>query len=252
MNYAILLAGGSGIRAGGGIPKQFREVLGKPVVAYTLEALQTHPEIEAIIVGCHQDWEDYLRKIIVENQFTKVKWITTGGDTFQQTVINCVQKLDGVISDDDTVVVQYGACPFVKPEIISDGIRVAHEKGMSFAASPLFHLMGTHDGDRSLNYIDHDKMISVASPQSYRFGYIKEIYAEGERRGLLDKVDPHTTSLMCALGYPLYQSYSDQTNIKITIEEDFDLLEAWLLLKEKRAKEADEKAQKSRTLMNQQ
>jgi len=237
MNYGVILAGGSGVRAGGGIPKQFREVMGKPVVAYTIEAYQRHPEIEALIIGCHKDWQDFLKKIIDENQFTKVKWIATGGDTFQETVMNCVDALDGVISDEDTVVVQYGACPFVKPEIISDGIRVAHEKGMSFAASPLFHLMGTNDGDKSLNFVDHDKMISVASPQSYRFGYIKQIYEEGKKQDLLDKVDPHTTSLMCALGYPLYQSYSDQTNIKITIEEDFDLLEAWLLLKEKRARE---------------
>ena len=237
MNYGIILAGGSGIRAGGGTPKQFREVLGKPVVAYTIEAYQRHPEIEAIIIGCHEDWLEYLQKVIDENNFTKVKWIVVGGDTFQQTVINCVEALDGKIKNDDYVVVQYGACPFVKQEIITDGIRVAHEKGMSFAASPLFHLMGTHDGDKSLTYINHDEVISVASPQSYRYGYIKEIYEEGRKRNLLDKVDPHTTSLMQAMGYPLYQSYSDQTNIKITIDEDFDLLEAWLLLKEKRIKE---------------
>ena len=238
MNYALILAGGSGIRAGGGTPKQFREVLGKPVVYYTIEAYQNHPEIDAILVGCHADWLDYLKELIDKSGFTKVKWISVGGDTFQKTVMNAVSHLDGKIGDDDIVAVQYGACPFVKAEIISDGLRVAHEKGMSFAASPCFHLMGTNDGDESRTYIDHDKCVQVASPQSYRFGYIKEIYAEGEKRGLLETVDPHTTSLMCALGLPLYQSYSDQTNIKITIEEDFDLLEAWLLLREKRAKEA--------------
>ncbi len=236
MAYAIILAGGSGERAGGGTPKQFKQVLGKPVVAYTIENFQKHPEIEAIMIGCHKQWQDYLKKVVEENNFTKVKWIVDGGDTFQETVINCKNAMAEIANDDDIVAVQYSACPFTKQIMITDGLRVAREKGMSFAAIPYYHLMGTRDeGGVSNNYVNRLDYVQVSSPQTYRFGYLKQIYVDGEKQGLLDKVDPHTTSLMAALGYPMYESYSDQTNVKITTIEDLALLEGWLLMKQRRA-----------------
>lgn len=237
MAYAIILAGGTGERAGGGTPKQFKAVLGKPVVAYTIENFQKHPEIEAIMIGCHKEWQDYLKKVIAENGFSKVKWIVDGGDTFQETVMNCKDAIADKISKDDIVVVQYSACPFTKQIMITDSIRVAEEKGMAFAAIPYYHLMGTRDeGGISKQYVNRLDYVQVSSPQTYRFGYLQEIYEEGERQGLLDKVDPHTTSLMSALGLPMYESYSDQTNVKITTIEDLALLEGWLLMKERREK----------------
>lgn len=237
MAYAIILAGGSGERAGGGVPKQFKKVLGKPVVAYTLENFQKHPEIEAIMVGCHKEWINYLKEIVDTYSFTKVKWIVDGGDTFQETVMNCKNAMMDKIGDDDIVSIQYSACPFTKQIMITDGIRVAKEKDMAFAAIPYYHLMGTRDeGGISKQYVNRLDYVQVSSPQTYRFGYLKKIYEEGEKQGLLDKVDPHTTSLMSALGYPLYESYSDQTNVKITTIEDLALLEGWVLMKERRAK----------------
>ena len=218
MNYAVILAGGSGERAGGGTPKQFREVLGKPVIAYTLQIFEDHPEIDGIMVGCHVKYYDYLQQIIQKYNITKVKWIVDGGNTFSETVMSCVNGLDGKINDDDLAVVHYSACPFTKPEIVSDCIRLAKEKKMAFAGTP---------------YRDRLNYIQVASPQTYHYGYLKHIYEEGKRQDLLDKVDPHTTSLMSALGYPMYASYSDQSNLKITTEEDFELFEGWVMVRKK-------------------
>ena len=55
MNVAIILAGGKGVRMGLDIPKQFAEVLGKPVIAYTLDIFQQHQEIDAIEIVCARD-----------------------------------------------------------------------------------------------------------------------------------------------------------------------------------------------------
>ena len=78
MNYLILLAGGIGNRLGAGIPKQFVEVLGKPVIAYTMQKYQEHPEIDGIELVCVDGFQDELKKIAEDNQITKVIKIVKG------------------------------------------------------------------------------------------------------------------------------------------------------------------------------
>ena len=64
MNTAIILAGGVGSRVGANVPKQFIGVMGKPVLVYTMEIYQQHPEIDAIEVVCHAKYVDYLRELV--------------------------------------------------------------------------------------------------------------------------------------------------------------------------------------------
>lgn len=237
MNYCVILAGGSGTRVGGNCPKQFIEVLGKPVLVYTLEIFQRNENIDAIEIGCNSDWIDYCNDLVKKYNITKVKWIVNGGKTFQGTVINCINNLKDKINDEDYVLIQYGAAPFTKQVIINDSIKVAHEKGMSFAATPCYQLMGTNNDDKSLEWVDRDKHIEVTCPQTFRFDYLLKIYNEARSKDLLNKIEPHTTSLMYALGYPLYKSYSDQTNIKITTKEDLELFEGWVMMNQKRIRE---------------
>ena len=134
MNIPIILAGGVGSRLGADKPKQFIEVLGKPVLVYTIEAFQNHPEIDAIEVVCIESHIDYLKELIKEYNLDKVKWITKGGKDFQHSVINGVNNLKDKIDDEDIVLVHYGASPFVSEDIISDAIRVCKEKGNSSPA----------------------------------------------------------------------------------------------------------------------
>ena len=107
MNVPIILAGGVGSRVGADRPKQFIEVLGKPILVYTIEAFQNHPEIDAIEVVCIESHMDYLRELVEEYNLDKVKWITKGGVDFQHSVINGVNNLKGKLDDDDIVLVHY-------------------------------------------------------------------------------------------------------------------------------------------------
>lgn len=110
-NYAIILAGGVGSRVGADRPKQFVEILGKPVLAYTIEAYQNHPEIDGIEVVCVKSHVDYLKEMVNKYNYNKVKWICLGGATFQDSVYNGVQNLDGEINGRDVVMIHYGAAP---------------------------------------------------------------------------------------------------------------------------------------------
>ena len=108
MNVAIILAGGTGTRIGASVPKQFIEIEGKPILAYTLEVFQKDSNIDAIEIVCHSDWSDHTKKISDDYGITKTKWITTGGNTFQESTMKCIFNLKGKLEDDDIVVISFG------------------------------------------------------------------------------------------------------------------------------------------------
>ena len=108
MNIAVILAGGTGTRVGANIPKQFIEVLGKPILAYTLEDFQLNSEIDAIEIVCHKDWMDEVRRICDEYSISKLRWLTIGGAIFQESTLNGVYNLKDKISPDDIVVISFG------------------------------------------------------------------------------------------------------------------------------------------------
>lgn len=235
MNVAIILAGGVGSRVGADMPKQFVEVLGKPILAYTIESYDRHEEIDAIEVVCVTSYMDYLKEIVKQYNFSKVRWITEGGLTFQESVIKGVNHLKGKINDDDIVLIHYGASPFVTEDIITDGISVCRKKGNCTSVTPCYLLMGSNDdGQKSTQWVDRDKLVQLNCPQCFKFQYVRELYEQAEQQGLLDKVEPHTTSLMFLMGRTIYFSKGNQTNIKITTKEDIDLFEGYVRMKRAR------------------
>lgn len=237
MITAIILAGGVGSRVGAGRPKQFVEVLGKPILAYTIEIFQRNPQIDTIEVVCHKNWKEYLMDMIKKYDLNKVKWIADGGDTFQDSVMNGINNLKDKISLDDYVMIQYGAAPFTSDKIVDDVICVMKEKDSAVTATPCYQLLGSNDENAtSKTWVDRDKYIQIACPYGFRFSYLLDVYKRAEKKGLIDEVEPHTTSLMYALGDTLYQAYGDQTNIKITTKEDLDMFEGYVLMRKHRKK----------------
>ncbi|MBE6485732.1 MAG: 2-C-methyl-D-erythritol 4-phosphate cytidylyltransferase [Methanosphaera stadtmanae] len=236
MNIPIILAGGVGSRLGADRPKQFVDILGKPVLVYTIEAFQNHPEIDAIEVVCIESHIEYLKDLVEQYNLDKVKWITPGGEDFQHSVINGINNLKGKINDEDIVLVHYGASPFVTDDVISDAIRVCKEKGNSSPAMSSLLLLGSNDGDKSTTWIDRDKVVIFNAPQCFKFSYVTNLYDEAIEKGLIEKVEPHTTTLMYLMGEEIYFSKGNQINLKITTKEDLDLFEGYVLMKERRKK----------------
>ena len=231
MITAMILAGGVGARVGADCPKQFVEVLGKPILAYTIEIYQRNAKVDAIEVVCHNDWMVYLKDIVEKYHYSKVKWIVEGGTTFQESVINGKNFLKDKIDKEDVVMVHYGAAPFTSQRIIDDAIKVCLKNGSSVSCTPCFQLMGSNDENAtSLKWIDRDRQVQITCPQCYRYGYLLDIYERAEKAEILDRIEPHTTSLMYALGDTIYQSYRNQTNIKITTKEDIDLFRGYAML----------------------
>lgn len=238
MNVAIILAGGTGTRVGANIPKQFIEVLGKPILAYTLENFQNNSEIDAIEIVCHKDWVEDVKRICLKYGVDKFKWIIVGGDTFQESALNGVFNLQGKISYEDIVVISFGISPFTTKDIITDSIRVAKEHGNAISAEdlPLCTCIKDDESSTTQNLI-RETIKGFSNPWTFKFGELCEAYKEVSQRGILHELEPHTTSVYLALGKRLWFSKSSGYNFKITLKEDLDKFEGLLLLKEKREAE---------------
>ena len=231
MNIAIILAGGTGSRVGSMLPKQFIEVMGKPIIAYTLEKYQNNKNIDAIEIVSIESYIEYIKKMIQKYNFTKVKWITLGGSTYQQSAMNGIYNLQNKINGDDIVLIQFAVSPMITDEIIDDAIKVCRKYGNSVAADKIVMCTCIKDNDIcSSNPISRESIIGFNAPWCFKYDLVLSCYKEAEKRRILDKIEPHTTSVLFALGYKIYFSKSSPINIKITYKEDLDLFEGYLLL----------------------
>ena len=201
MNIAVILAGGVGSRVGAGMPKQFVKILGKPVIVYTIEAFQKHEDIDAIEVVCVKSHIDYMKELVDTYGLSKVKWITEGGADFQGSVLNGINNLQDKCSEDDIVLVHFGASPFVEGDIIADAVRVCKIKGNAISTTPFYLLSGVKDDDeKTTKWIDRDTIACMNSPHAFRYGYIRDIYKRAVETGVIKEVEPHTTTLMYKMG----------------------------------------------------
>ncbi len=87
MNVAMIIAGGSGQRMHQDIPKQFLNVYDKPVIVYTMEVFQLHPDIDKICVVCIEGWEEVLKAYARQFGITKLEWVEKIGSYLLRMVL---------------------------------------------------------------------------------------------------------------------------------------------------------------------
>lgn len=245
MNVALILAGGVGNRLGAKIPKQFIEVLGKPVLAYTIEAFEKHPEIDAVLVACVKPYINNIWEMKAKYGLSKLKWVTEGGDTFQGSVLNGIRYLEDKIDKNDIVLIHFGASPFITGDIITDCIKVCKEKGNAISTTDFYLLSGkkkeitpvSDPNNYTEEYINRDTVAIMNTPHAFKYEFVADMYKEAIRSGIIDTVEPHTTTLMYAMGKKIYFALGSQNNIKITRKEDLELFEGYVLEQQRKSQE---------------
>ena len=120
MNIALIIAGGSGSRMGQDIPKQFINVYDKPIIVYTLESFQKHPEIDAIEVVCIDGWHDVLWAYAKQFGIEKLKWVVSNGYTAQESIRNGLLGFRGQCNEDDIIIIHDGIRPIVDDFVLSE------------------------------------------------------------------------------------------------------------------------------------
>ena len=229
-NVALLIAGGSGNRMGQSIPKQFLTVNERPVIVYTLEAFQKHPEIDAIGVVCISGWETVLQAYANQFNITKLKYVIPGGKNGQESIRNGVYELEKHFAVDDIVLIHDAIRPMVSADIISDCIRVTREKGNAITVIPCAEAMlQTEDGLISSGSYPRDRLKRTQTPQGFSLGKICDLHRRALELGITNSVASCT--LMIEMGEQVYFSVGSEKNIKLTTVEDIDIFKALLMAK---------------------
>ena len=226
-NIAMLIAGGSGNRMHQDIPKQFLTVKERPVIIYTLEAFQNHPEIDTIAVVCISGWEQVLQAYAKQFNITKLKHVIPGGENGQTSIRNGVFELEKHFASDDIVLIHDAIRPMVSAEIISDNIRVAQKYGNAITVIPCAEaIMQTEDGMVSTGSYPRNRLKRTQTPQAFRIGEICDLHRRALEAGITNSVASCT--LMIEMGKQVYFSAGSEKNIKLTTVEDIDIFKALL------------------------
>ena len=229
-NIALIIAGGSGNRMHQDIPKQFITVNERPVIVYTLEAFEKHPEIDAIAVVCIEGWENVLWAYAKQFNISKLQYVVPGGKNGQDSIRNGVYELAKHFAPEDFVLIHDAIRPMVSSEIISDNIRVAREYGNAITVIPCAEaMMETDDGVVSIGSYPRDRLKRTQTPQAFRIGDICDLHKRALEAGITNSVASCT--LKIEMGEPVYFSAGSEKNIKLTTVEDIDIFKALLTAK---------------------
>ena len=229
-NIGLLIAGGSGNRMHQDIPKQFITVNERPVIVYTLEAFEKHPEIDAIAVVCIEGWEQVLWAYAKQFNITKLQYVIPGGKNGQDSIRNGVYELEKHFDTDDLVLIHDAIRPMVSAEIISDNIRVAREYGNAVTVIPCAEaMMQTENGIKSVGSYPRDRLKRTQTPQAFRIGDICDLHRRALEAGITNSVASCT--LKIEMGEQVYFSTGSEKNIKLTTVEDIDIFKALLIAK---------------------
>ena len=220
---AVILAGGEGHRAGGDIPKQFRNVGGHPIYQWSLMAFHDEDPGTRIILVCHPGAFDLLdileeeRAALPENDPFREKIfyeLICGGRSRRESVMNALMEID---SDKHTLVaVHDSARPLASSAMIARGWETAAAKGSAVPVVPVTDSLRVLDADGTSAAVDRSRFRAVQTPQVFRADIIKESYAGPDDASFTDDA-----SIVQAAGFPIALYDGEPDNMKVTMPSDF-------------------------------
>lgn len=227
MNYALIFAGGTGQRMNTRtVPKQFLELHGKPIIIYTLEQFDTHPEIDGIVVVCLESWIPRLRKMLVKFGIEKVVRVVPGGSSGQESIFHGLQALHEIgYGDEDIVLVHDGVRPLIDGETISANIAGVLKNGNAITTTQAIETITTDCRDGQIGkIINRSECYLAKAPQSFYIQALYDAHVQAQKDGINSFID--SASIMRYYGSTLYMVEGSPANIKITTPTDFYIFRA--------------------------
>ncbi|KRL41530.1 2-C-methyl-D-erythritol 4-phosphate cytidylyltransferase [Liquorilactobacillus nagelii DSM 13675] len=213
------------------IPKQFIHVDDKPILIYTLESFQNHPQIDAIEVVCIDGWQDVLRAYAKQFNISKLKWVVTGGSTGQESIRNGVFNLEGKCGLNDNIIIHDGIRPLVDDSVLSDVILKCDKFGNAVTSLPYneqIFVIDSKDSSVTKKYIPRETLRRVSTPQAYKFDLLDKKYHEAFERKIGIYGSSYTNTMMADLGVCLHFAAGSDKNIKLTTKDDLEMFRGFL------------------------
>ena len=228
MVEALVIAGGKGIRTNQDIPKQFINIDNIPVLIYTLNAFQQHPEVDEILTVCIDGWHEILWAYARQFNISKLKCVLSGGNTGQESIRNGIMELKKHHSGEDIVLIHDGIRPNVSQEIISGCIAQCRLSGSAVTVVPCTEamLLRHEHGKSSKELINRDCLARTQTPQAFPLKKLLWAHKEAEKCGIQNSTA--TCTLMIELGEEVCFCAGSEKNVKITTTEDIEIFKALL------------------------
>ena len=227
MNYAVVLAGGKGQRFGNGkVSKQFVELIGVPMIVYSLRTAEKNNNIDAVCIVVAESEEKNVRGWIKKYGITKVRYFARPGKERQQSVYNGLLALPAKARD--TVMIMTSVCPFVSQKTINSHYEKIKEYGATITVVKATDAITfSNDGKRVNRTLQKKKIYIQQGPQVFRYGDLMlghKMYMEDEEYRKTDVTED--SELVLNLGVECYMVMGDRFCIKVTYPEDLAIAES--------------------------
>lgn len=216
--YAIIVAGGTGSRMKGDIPKQFLLLGGKPILQYSLEAFYDYSPDVPLIIVVHSDFIEYWKQLCSKYNITIPFEVIEGGETRFDSVKNGLKK----IKENGLVAIHDAARPLISVDFIAQLFHEAEKYGSAMPGIFLNDTIRIIEGDAT-HQIDRTILRSMQTPQVFRVSELQTAYEQSYQKMFTDDA-----SVMQSAGFPLHLSEGMQENIKITHSQDITFAEFFL------------------------
>ncbi len=213
MNYAVIVAGGTGKRMNSIVPKQFLELDGKPVLYYTIQTfLNFSPEVQIILV-LPSDFiaeSDFITTYFPGNKNIRV---VAGGETRFHSVQNGLKE----IREDGIVFIHDGVRPFVSMNVLENCLQTALQCGN---AIPCIHVKDSlrHITSAGNHAVSRNEFKAIQTPQTFAISAIQDAFKQDYKDTFTDEA-----SVFEAAGHQIYLVEGNEENIKITTPQDLEL-----------------------------
>ena len=220
---AVIVAGGKGTRTKMDVPKQFYEILGKPLLYYTVKKFCDEKTIDEIILVVPDDYLVYTNDFVKALNLDKVTKITTGGSTRQESVLNGIKE----VNDKCTLVaIHDGARPFIDKDAIKMCVLDAKKYGASAVGKKCVDTLKKADENLFIKEtVNREEIWQINTPQIFK----KDIILNAHIRAKEENIDAtDDCALLERLGYKIKITPTEKNNIKITTYDDIKYMEAFL------------------------
>jgi len=216
---AIILAAGNSARFGRNRNKNFEEIKGKTILAYSINAFNKNMYIDDIILAIKENEIQDIKNIISKELLTKNMNIIIGGSTRQESVYNCIMS-----TNSDIVIIHDGARPLIKQEYINKCIENINEfKGVTIGTKAKDTIKIADNDDIIISTTNRNNTWITQTPQCFDRKILLKLH---EKYKDADETDD--CSLLEKENYKIKMILGDYTNIKITTYEDLAFVKGFI------------------------
>jgi 2-C-methyl-D-erythritol 4-phosphate cytidylyltransferase len=217
--WAVIVAAGRGERLGLDRPKAFARLNGRPLLAESLERLESSEWVDSIVVAAPPDWEEPVILLAEELGCGKVVAVVPGGESRAASVRAGL----GEVPDEAAVALVHDAARPVLPEDVIERLMTALNEGWDGVVPgiPLADTVKRVDGDQVVETVDRERLVSAQTPQAFVWPTLRDAVAAGEEA-------TDCAALVEARGGRVKVVPGDRRLIKVTEPADLRLAASWL------------------------